>query len=70
LRGVFGRKSGSVEGFRYSEAVTRANLTWDEANLRDSITNPQGKVRSNRMPFGGINNPNDLDDRIAYLRDS
>src|SRR5271154_3564834 len=41
LRGVTGRKSGSVDGFRYSDAMKRANLTWDEANLRDYITNPQ-----------------------------
>jgi cytochrome c len=69
LRGVTGRKSGSVDGFRYSDAMKRANLTWDEANLRDYITNPQVKVKGNRMPFGGVNNPKDLDDLIAYLKD-
>ena len=69
LRGVFGRKSGSVEGFRYSDAMKRANLTWDEANLHDYINNPQAKVKGNRMPFGGVNNPKDIDDLIAYLKD-
>lgn len=69
LRGVVGRKSGSVEGFHYSDAMTHANLTWDEANLRDYIANPQAKVRGNRMPYGGLANPGDLDDLIAYLKD-
>jgi cytochrome c len=69
LRGIVGRKSGSVDGFHYSDAMKRANLTWDEANLRDYITNPQAKVKGNRMPFGGVNNGNDIDDLMAYLED-
>jgi cytochrome c len=69
LRGVAGRKSGAVDGFHYSDAMKRANLTWDEANLRDYISNPQAKVKGNRMPFGGVTSPKDLDDLIAYLKD-
>jgi cytochrome c len=69
LRGVFGRKSASVDGFRYSDAMKRADLTWDEANLRQYISNPQAKVKGNRMPFGGLTNPKDLDDLVAYLKD-
>jgi cytochrome c len=69
LRGVYGRKSGSVDGFHYSDAMKRANLAWDETNLREYISNPQAKVKGNRMPFGGLTNPKDLDDLIAYLKD-
>ena len=69
LRGVFGRKSGTVDGFRYSDAMKRASLTWDEANLHDYISNPQGKIKGNRMPFGGVTNAGDIDDLVAYLKD-
>jgi cytochrome c len=69
LRGVYGRKAGSLDDFRYSNAMTRANLTWDEANLRDYIKDPQAKVKGNRMPFGGLSDPKDIDDVIAYLKD-
>lgn len=69
LRGVYGRKSGSLDDFRYSNAMTRANLTWDEANLRDYIKDPQAKVKGNRMPFGGLSDPKDINDVIAYLND-
>jgi len=69
LRGVYGRKSGALADFRYSNAMLRANLTWDEANLRDYIKDPQGKVKANRMPFGGLSDGKDLDDLIAYLKD-
>jgi len=68
LKGVFGRKSATVEDFRYSPAMTRANLVWDEANLRDFIIDPQAKVKGNRMPFGGIGNPTDVDDLVTYLK--
>ena len=68
LRGVYGRKSGSIPDFRYSTAMQRANLTWDEANLSEYIKDPQAKVKGNRMPFGGLSNPEDIDDVIAYLK--
>jgi cytochrome c len=69
LRGVFGRKSGALDDFRYSNAMMRANLTWDEANLRAYIKDPQAKVKGNRMPFGGLASDKDVDDVIAYLKD-
>src|ERR1700726_1070697 len=50
LKGVFGRNSAALDDFRYSNPMKRANLVWDEANLRDYIADPQGKVRGNRRP--------------------
>jgi cytochrome c len=67
LRGVVGRKSGSLDDFRYSNAMMRANLTWDDPTLRAYIKDPQAEVRGNRMPFGGLTDPKDIDDLIAYL---
>ena len=68
LKGVFGRKSGTLEDYRYSPAMLRANLVWDEANLKAYIADPQAKIKGNRMPFGGLTEPNDLDDVVAYLK--
>src|SRR6476619_6297299 len=67
LKGVVGRKSAALEDFRYSAAMKRANLTWDEATLRDYLKDPQGKVKGNRMPFSGFANAGDADDVVAYL---
>jgi len=67
LKGVVGRKSAALEDFRYSNAMKRANLTWNEANLRDYLTDPQEKVKGNRMPFSGLPNATDVNDVIAYL---
>jgi cytochrome c len=69
LKGVYGRKSGSLSDFRYSNAMLRANLTWDDANLHAYIKDPQAKVPGNHMPFGGLSNDQDIDDVVAYLKD-
>jgi cytochrome c len=68
LKGVFGRKSAALEDFRYSNPMKRANLVWDAANLRAYLIDPQSKVKGNRMPFGGVANPSEADDIVAYLQ--
>ena len=68
LAGVFGRKAGALDDFRYSPAMTRSNLMWDEANLRDYVADPQAKVKGNRMPYAGLKSPQDADDVVAYLK--
>jgi cytochrome c len=68
LKGVFGRKAAALDDFRYSNPMKRANLVWDEASLRDFIADPQSKVKGNRMPFGGLTKPEDIDDVIAFLK--
>ncbi len=68
LKGVFGRKSASLDDFRYSNPMKRANLIWDAANLRAYLLDPQAKVKGNRMPFGGVANPSEADDLVAFLQ--
>jgi cytochrome c len=68
LKGVLGRKSAALDDFRYSNPMKRANLVWDEANLREYIADPQGKVRGNRMPFDGLHDPKDVDDIVEYIK--
>jgi len=65
---VVGRKSAALEDFRYSNPMKRANLVWDETNLREYIQDPQAKVKGNRMPYGGLTDGKDVDDIIAYLK--
>jgi cytochrome c len=67
LKGVVGRKAGSLEDFRYSNAILRSGIIWDNANLRDYLRDPQAKVRGNHMPFSGFADAKDADDVIAYL---
>jgi cytochrome c len=68
LKGVFGRKAAALEDFRYSNPMKRADFVWDEANLKAYIVDPQGKVKGNRMPFGGLREAKDVDDVVAFLK--
>ena len=67
LVGVVGRKAGSLGDFRYSPAMQRSGVVWDDGTLRDYVTDPQAKIKGNRMPFSGLA-PKDADDVVAYLK--
>jgi cytochrome c len=67
LKGVIGRKAGSLEDFRYSAAMKRSEVTWTAATLDGYIANPQEYIKGNRMAFAGISDPAERADLIAYL---
>jgi len=68
LRGVFGRKSGSVPGFRYSRALKNTKFIWDEVRLDAYLAEPQVAVPGNAMPFPGLPKATERQDLIAYLK--
>lgn len=67
LIGVIGRKAGSLEEFRYSPAMKRSAIVWDQATLKGFVMNPQGVVKGTRMPFDGLRDEKDADDVAAYV---
>jgi cytochrome c len=67
LYGVVGRPSASIAGFKYSEAMTNAKLTWDAATLDKWLTKPAELVKGTKMAFPGLPNQADRDNVIAYL---
>lgn len=67
LNGVVGRPAGSVEGFKYSEAMKSSGLTWDEATLAEYLKDPKGKVPGNKMAYAGLKDDTKIADVIAYL---
>jgi cytochrome c len=68
LSGVVGRKSGQTKGFRYSAAMTKANVTWNDATLDKWLTRPASVVPGNSMVFAGLSKPEDRKAVIAYLK--
>ena len=44
LNGLDGRRSASVAGFDYSDALKNAGITWSEATFKEFIANPAAKV--------------------------
>ncbi|MCM2404218.1 cytochrome c family protein [Rhizobium sp. S153] len=49
LQNVMGSKAGSVEGFKYSEALLNSGITWSAETLDTFLTNPGAMVRGTRM---------------------
>ncbi len=68
LKGVIGRKSGAVEGFKYSKAMAAADITWDEANLDEFLTKPKAFIKKTKMSFAGLKKEDQRADLIAYLK--
>lgn len=68
LNGLFGRKSGSVEGYSYTDANKNSGITWNEATFREYILDPKGKIPGTKMAFAGIKNPQQVTDLVAYLK--
>jgi cytochrome c len=51
LAGVYGRKPGSVAGFRYSAGYATADFIWDDAHLDPYLTNPQAIIPDSIMLY-------------------
>ena len=68
LNGLDGRKSGSAEGFNYSDANKNSGLTWDEATFAEYIKDPRARIPGTKMIFVGIKNEKEIKDLIAFLK--
>ena len=68
LHGIFSRKAGEIAEFRYSPAIKRSGIVWTPETLDTFITDPQGMVPGNRMPYAGMAGAADRADLIAYLQ--
>src|SRR5215210_766104 len=68
LNGLDGRKSGTIEGYNYSEANKKAEIVWSEANFKEYIANPMARVPGTKMAFAGIKNEGEIASLWAYLK--
>ena len=69
LHGIFGRTSGTVEGFKYSKAMIDAAIVWADQTMRDYLAAPKTYIPKNKMAFAGLKKEDQLNDVIAYLRE-
>ena len=67
LNGLDGRKSGTVEGYSYSDANKNSGITWNKDQFLDYIKDPKGKIPGTKMVFAGIKNEKEANDLWAYL---
>ena len=70
LGGVVGRTAGTVEGFKYSDAMIekgKEGLVWNADTLNSYLEDPKAFVPKNKMAFPGLKKPDERADVIAYL---
>ena len=67
LNGIFGRTTGSVEGYKYSDANKNANVTWTPEVMNDYLSNPKTYMPGNKMTFVGLPVEADRINLMAWL---
>lgn len=70
LKGVIGRKSGTVDGFKYSDQMKNANIVWSDEALEKYLKNPKEFIPGNKMVFVGLKKESQIADVIAYLKEA
>jgi cytochrome c len=67
LNGLDGRKSGTVEGYSYSDANKNSGITWNKDVFLEYIKEPKAKIPGTKMVFAGIKNEKEANDLWAYV---
>lgn len=71
LHGLFGRTSGTAEGFKkYSAAMQDAAIVWSEETVAAYVADPKGYIPKNKMAFKGVRKEADRLNLIAYLKEA
>ena len=67
LNGLDGRKSGTAEGYSYSDANKNSGITWNKDQFLDYIKDPKAKIPGTKMAFAGIKNEKEANDLWAFV---
>jgi len=67
LNGLDGRKSGTAEGYSYSDANKNSGITWNKDQFLDYIKDPKAKIPGTKMAFAGIKNEKEANDLWAFI---
>ena len=67
LNGIDGRKSGTAEGYSYSDANKNSGIAWSKEQFLDYIKDPRAKIPGTKMIFAGIKNETEAANLWAFL---
>lgn len=68
LWGIVGKDKGTVDGFRYSDALRESGGVWSYDDLNAFLADPKGFLKGTRMSFAGVRSVQDRAAIIAYMR--
>jgi cytochrome c len=67
---LFGRKVGTVKGYKYSDVLKKAKFVWSDKSLRDLFRlGPDKFVPGTKMPVQRIENETKLSQLISYMHE-
>lgn len=66
-RGVWGRRAGTIPGFRYSGAVRALDVVWNDDTLSRWLTDPEAMAPGQRMGYQ-VDDATQRSNVIAYLK--
>lgn len=69
LMGLWGRKTGQAEGFKYTDANKNKGITWGLDTLWVYLENPKAYIPGTKMVFAGLKKTKERADLIAYLKE-
>lgn len=67
LNGLFGRKSGTAAGYKFSDANVNSGITWSPEIFAEYIKDPKAKIPGTKMVFAGLKNEQEIKDLTAFL---
>lgn len=70
LAGLYGRTSGTLQGYGFSPAMREKAVVWNDETLSAYIRDPRGYVPRNKMVFAGLKKETDVANLLAYLKDA
>jgi cytochrome c len=71
LHGLFGRRMGSLPGYRYSERLARGDIVWTRETVADLFgRGPDVVVPGTTMPVQRVEEPGDLAALLRFLEEA
>jgi cytochrome c len=69
LRGLFGRRAGTVPDYSYSQTLDGSDIVWNEETIDQLFDlGPEHYIPGTKMPMQRITAPQDRRDLIAFLK--
>ncbi len=68
LFGIYGKPAAAIPGYRYSAALKKSGLVWNDKNLAAFASNPEQFVKGTTARFPGLKSAKDAADILAYIK--
>lgn len=68
LHGVMGRKAGTLPGYKYSDDLKNADITWTPVKMDVWLKSPHGMVPGTEMSYPGEKNPNIRAEIVEFVQ--